>query len=101
MIVSTDELHIKKIITGNLRTENILIDKKNYKDLTIHSKSMKMLSLHYHKLIGKTKEHKRTKYLMVNNYILDKILDKAKEIIGILKFDDTKILIKTDDKLRL
>ena len=38
---------------------------------------------------------------MVNNYILDKVLDKVKEIIGILKFDDTKILIKTDDKLRL
>ena len=61
MIAGTDELHIKKIITKNLRTKNLLIDKKNYKDLTIHSKSMKMFSLHYHKLMGKTKEHKRTK----------------------------------------
>ena len=42
-----------------LKTKNILIDKKNNKDLTIyfsvyvHSKSIKMLSLHYHELIGK------------------------------------------------
>ena len=45
---------------------NILIDKKNYKDLTIYftryvnSKSIKMLSLHYHELMGKIKEHGRT-----------------------------------------
>ena len=36
---------------------------------------------------------------MDNDYILDKILDKIKEIIGIGKFDDTKIMVKTDDKL--
>ena len=42
-----------------LKTKNILIDKKNNKDLTIyfsvyvHSKSIKMLSLYYHELIGK------------------------------------------------
>ena len=35
---------------------------------------------------------------MVDDYILDKVLDKVKEIIGIEKFDDTKILIDTDDK---
>ena len=36
---------------------------------------------------------------MVNNYILDKVLDKMKETIDIGKLDDTKILIDTDDKL--
>ena len=36
---------------------------------------------------------------MVNDYTLDKVLDKIKETIGIVKFDDTKILIDTDDKL--
>ena len=32
--------------------------------------------------------------------MLDKVLDKTKEIIGIKKFVDTKILIDTDDKLQ-
>ena len=36
---------------------------------------------------------------MVNNYMLDKVLDKIKETIAIQKIDDTKILIDTDDKL--
>ena len=36
---------------------------------------------------------------MVNGNILYKILDKSKNIIGIEKFDDCKILIETDDKL--
>ena len=36
---------------------------------------------------------------MVNDYILDKVLDKIKETIDISKFDDTKILTDTDDKL--
>ena len=31
--------------------------------------------------------------------MLDKVLDKYKETIDIEKFDDTKILIDTDDKL--
>ena len=87
-----------------LETKNILIDKKHYKDLTIyftryvHSKSMKMLSLHY-ELMEKTEEHERKKLLMLNDYVLDRVLDKIKEIIGIVKFGDTKILIDTDDKL--
>ena len=38
---------------------------------------------------------------MINYNILDKVLDKIKEIKGIEKFDDTKILIDTDDKLIL
>ena len=36
---------------------------------------------------------------MVDHNILDKVLDKIKEIIDTKKFDDTKILIETDDKL--
>ena len=36
---------------------------------------------------------------MVDDYMLDKVLDKIKKIIGIEKFDDTKILIGMDDKL--
>ena len=35
-----------------------------------------MLIFHYHELMGKTKEHEGTKYLMVNDYMLDKVLDK-------------------------
>ena len=40
----------------------------------------------------KTEEHKGKKYLMVNDYMLDKVLDKIKETIDISKFDATKIL---------
>ena len=57
------------------------------------------LILFNHELTGRTEEHKRIKYLMVNSYILDKVLAKIKEIIGIQKFDGTKMLIETDDKL--
>ena len=32
--------------------------------------------------------------------MLDKVLNKIKEIIGIEKFDDTKNLIGTDDELQ-
>ena len=34
---------------------------------------------------------------MVDDYILDKLLYKFKEIIGVTKFDDTKIFIDIDD----
>ena len=47
----------------------------------------------------KIEEHEGKKYLIVNNYIVYKVLCKIKEIIGTEKFDDTKILINTDDKL--
>ena len=50
-----------------------------------HNKSIKMISLHYHKLIWKDWRTWRKKYLMVDNYMLDKALDKIKEIIGIKK----------------
>ena len=36
---------------------------------------------------------------MIDDYMVHKVLDKTKEIIGIKKFDDTKILINTDGKL--
>ena len=57
-----------------------------------------MLSLNYHELRETIRKHEGKKYLMVNDYILDKILDKAKETIGIVKFDDIKILTDTGDK---
>ena len=36
---------------------------------------------------------------MVDNYMLDKVLDQIKEKINIEQFDNSKILISTDDKL--
>ena len=36
---------------------------------------------------------------MIDDFMLDKVLDKIKEIIGIEQFDDTKIFIDMDDKL--
>ena len=41
----------------------------------------------------------KEKYLIVDDFMLEKLLDKIKEIIFIRKFDDIKILIDTDDKL--
>ena len=61
-------------------------------------KSIKILRLHYEKLIGKIKEHERKKYFIVDDYMLDRVLDKIKKI-SLKKFDDTKILIDMDDKL--
>ena len=49
--------------------------------------------------MGRIEEHEGSKHLMGDDYMLDKVLDKIKEIIGIEKVDDTKILINTDDKL--
>ena len=47
----------------------------------------------------KIKEHEGRKYLIVHDYMLHKVLDKIKEIIGILELDDSKILIDPDGKL--
>ena len=41
----------------------------------------------------------KEKYLMIDNFVLDKVLDKIKEIFGIEKIDNTKTLVDTDDKL--
>ena len=49
--------------------------------------------------MGKIEEHEEKRYMMVDNYMLNKALDKTKNIIGIQKFDDTKILVNTDYKL--
>ena len=47
-----------------------------YCTIYVLSKSIKMLSVHYHELIGKVEEHEGKKYLMVNNYKRDKLLGK-------------------------
>ena len=36
---------------------------------------------------------------MIDDYVLNKVLNKIKEIIGIEKSDETKVLVSTDDKL--
>ena len=41
----------------------------------------------------------KEKKLMVDDYMLDKVLDKIKEKMGTEKFDDTKILTDIDNKL--
>ena len=61
-------------------------------------KLIRMLSLHYRELIGKTKKHQQKKYMMVDYYILRKVSSKIKEIISIEKFGDTKILVVADDR---
>ena len=61
------------------------------------SKSIKTFSLHYHELMAVIKKQK--KYLMLNDYMLDKVLDKINEKIDTVKLDDTKIMIDTDEKL--
>ena len=98
--------YFENLVKANKKeTKNILIDEKNYKDLAIYFtryvriKSIKMFSLYYHELMGKIKEHERKKYLMVDDYVLDILLDRIKEIISIEKVDGPKLLVDTDDKL--
>ena len=68
-----------------LETQNILNDeKKIYKDLIIYftryvnSQSIKMLSLHYHELLGKIEKHKGKKIFDICFFILGGVLDKIK-----------------------
>ena len=81
-----------------IETKSILIDQKNYSDLVIyftwyhHRKSTKLLSLYYHELMGQIEEHEGKNYLITYGYMLYKILSKIKNIIGIGKFHDPKIL---------
>ena len=49
--------------------------------------------------MGKIEEHEGKKYLMVDDYLLIKVLDGIKKIISMEEFDNTKILIDTDDIL--
>ena len=44
----------------------------------VNSESIKMLTLHYHELMGKTEEHEGKKHLMVNGCMLGRVLDKIK-----------------------
>ena len=37
--------------------------------------------------------------MIVDDYMLDTVLDRIKETIGIETFDDTKLLVDRDDKL--
>ena len=60
-------------------------------------KSIKMLKLYYDELIEKIEEYEGKKCLMVDNYILDKVLRKIKRI-DVEKLDNIKILVDTDDK---
>ena len=46
-----------------------------------HKKSTRLLNQYYHELPGQIEEHEGKKYLMINYYMLDKVLDKIKEII--------------------
>ena len=45
----------------------------------VHSNSIKILILHYHELIGKIEEHEGKNYLMVNDYMLEKVLNKIQK----------------------
>ena len=38
-----------------------------------------MLSLHYHELMGKVEKHEGKKYLMVDDYMLNRVLGNFKE----------------------
>ena len=62
-------------------------------------KSVRILSLHYNKLKGKIEKKKGERYFIACHFILNKVLDKIKEMIGIKKYADTKILVDTDDEL--
>ena len=42
-------------------------------------KSVRMLNLYYHELMGKIEEYEWKRYLMVDDYTLDKVLDKIKK----------------------
>ena len=62
---------------------------KKTKDLTIcftrydRGLSIRMLSLYHNELMGKIEECEGKKCFMVDDNILDKVLDKINEIIGI------------------
>ena len=72
--------------------------RKSYKDLTIYfttfdwGKSIRMFTLFHHELVGKIEKFERKIYLMVRNYMFQKVLGKIKMILGFEKFDDTMIL---------
>ena len=56
-----------------------------------------MLRLHYHEIMERNGEWE--KYMMLNDFMLDEVLEKIRMIISTEKFDETKILIGADNKL--
>ena len=54
--------------------------------------------MHYHELMENIEEHNGKKSLETNN-MLKRVLDKIKMMIGIEKFNNSKILIYTEKKL--
>ena len=65
----------------------------------VRCKSTKIFNLHYHELVAEIEYHEVKIHLMVDDYMLDKVLDKINGITGIVKFGNTKILVDTNDKL--
>ena len=86
MIVVRYKITIPKFRQFNqnkkIETKNILMKEKNFKDLVTY-------------FTMKEKE-----YLMIDNYLLELSLVNIEDVIDIEKFDDTKIFIETDDKLK-
>ena len=55
------------------------MDEKNYYFTVYdHGKSIRVLCLYY-ELMGNIEEHEGNKYLMVDDYMLDKVLDQIKK----------------------
>ena len=83
-----------------LEAKNILVDEKNYMYAVVcftrfvHSKSIKMSSLHYHELLRKAEENEEKKHLMGDEYMLLNLSHKIKETIFIEKIDDTKKVVE-------
>ena len=58
-----------------------------------------MLSLYYHELLVNIEGHEGKISLIIHDYMLNKVLNKIKEILDNEKFDSIKILIDRGDKL--
>ena len=61
-------------------------------------KSTRTINLYYDKLTENVEEYEGKNYLMVDDFTLNKALDRIKRI-DFKKRDDTRILIDGDDKL--
>ena len=62
-----------------LETKKMLIDERNYKDMTIcFEKQSRMLSLYYHQLMRKNEKYEE-KNLITDDYMLNEVLDKIKK----------------------
>lgn len=95
-----DNLLKTKKKNKKLEAKNILVDEKNYMYAVVcftrfvHSKSIKMSSLHYHELLRKAEENEEKKHLMGDEYMLLNLSHKIKETIFIEKIDDTKKVVE-------